>query len=59
MPYADMKSCKVGDREIVHGEFVSVLDKCFVCNDGELEEDYDHIYGGMAGGGTGEVPDSK
>ena len=55
MPYADKKSCKVGDREILHGEFASLRDKCVICNDGKLEENYDNIYGGLAGGGTGGV----
>jgi hypothetical protein len=55
MAYSDKKSCKVGDREILHGEFVSLPDKCFICNDGRLEEDYDNVFGGIAGGGTGGV----
>jgi hypothetical protein len=55
MAYTDKKSCKVGDREILHGEFASLSDKCVICNDGELEENYDNVYGGLAGGGTGGV----
>ena len=55
MAYTAKKSCKVGDREILHGEFASLSDKCVICNDGELEENYDNVYGGLAGGGTGSV----
>jgi hypothetical protein len=57
MAYTDKKSCKVGDREILHGEFASMADKCFICDDGTLIENYDNIFGGIAGGGTGGVWD--
>ncbi len=57
MPYADKKNCTVEGREILHGEFVSLREKCFLCVDGELLENYDFIYGGIAGGGTGGVWD--
>jgi len=53
MAYSDKKGCKVGDRKILHGEFVSLIDKCVVRNDGRLEENYDNVFGGIAGGGTG------
>lgn len=52
MPYADCRNCRVDGREILHGEFVALSDRCFVCNDGVLEEDYDNIIGGLAGAGT-------
>ena len=55
MAYSDKKGCKVGDREIIHGEFASFVDKCVICNDGRLEENYDNIFGGIAGSGTGGV----
>lgn len=55
MPYEDKMSCMVGDREILHGEFVSLRDWCAVCNDGELEENYDQIFGGIAGGGSDDA----
>jgi hypothetical protein len=55
MPLADKKNCRVEDRKILHGEFCSIRDKCFVCFDGKLVENYDNIYGGVAGGGTGGV----
>jgi hypothetical protein len=53
MPPADKKSCIVEDREILHGEFCSIRDKCFVSFDGKLVENYNNIHGGIAGGGTG------
>jgi len=55
MAYSDKKRCNVGEREILHGEFASLPDKCVICNDGRLEENYDNVYGGIAGGGTGGV----
>jgi hypothetical protein len=55
MPYSDKKSCRIGEREILHGEFASLSHMCVICNDGELEENYDNIYGGLAGGGTGGI----
>jgi hypothetical protein len=54
MPYEDKLSCKVGSREILHGEFVSLRDWCAVCNDGDLEENYDHLFGGIAGVGDAD-----
>jgi|GEM_PF-919028 len=54
MPYADKRSCIVDGREILHGEFASLRDKCVVCVDGELYEDYSNIVGGMAGAGAGD-----
>lgn len=53
MPLADKKSCIVEDREILHGEFCSIRDKCFVSFDEKLVENYDNINGGITGGGTG------
>jgi hypothetical protein len=29
------------------------LTDCVICNDGRLEENYDNVFGGIAGGGTG------
>ena len=52
MAYSDKKRCNVGEREI---QFASLPDKCVICNDGRLEENYDNVYGGIAGGGTGGV----
>ena len=57
MAYSDKKSCRVGEREILHGEFASLFDRCVICNDGMLEENYDNVFGGIAGGGTGGVWD--
>ncbi|MHC1728368.1 MAG: hypothetical protein AB9866_20595 [Syntrophobacteraceae bacterium] len=59
MPYADKKSCTVDGREIIHGEFVSLMDRCFLCIDGQLVENYDSIYGGIAGAGAGSVWDNE
>lgn len=47
MPYAEKKSCKVNDQEILHGEHACVEDKCVTCNDGMLEEDYEMVFGGL------------
>ena len=47
MSYTDYKSCKVEDREILHGEHVCTTDKCFICNNGQLEEDYEIIFRGF------------
>ena len=55
MPYADRKKCRVEDREILHGEFASTSDKCFICNDGRLVEHYDNMFGSLEAGGY--VPD--
>ncbi len=55
MAYSDKKGCKVEDREILHGEFASLVDRCVICNNGTLEENYDNVFGGIAGGGTGGV----
>jgi hypothetical protein len=57
MAYSDKKSCKVGNSEILHGEFASLADKCVICDDGCLVENYDNVFGGIAGGGTGGVWD--
>jgi len=57
MAYSDKKSCKVGDGEILHGEFASLVDKCVICNDGILVENYDNLFGGIAGTGTAGVWD--
>jgi len=59
MAYSNKKSCKVGDREILNGEFASLVDKCVICNDGSLVENYDNIFGGIAGTGTGGVWDEE
>lgn len=59
MAYSDKKNCKVGDREILHGEFASLVDKCVICQDGILVENYDNVFGGIAGGGTGGVWDEE
>jgi hypothetical protein len=59
MPYEDKMSCKVGDRKIIHGEFISFRDWCAVCNDGELEENYDQLFGGIAGAGMGDVVNNE
>ena len=48
--YSDKKGCKVGEREILHGEFASLVDRCVICNNGTLEENYDNVFGGIAGG---------
>ncbi|MGA2333495.1 MAG: hypothetical protein ABSG75_17250 [Syntrophales bacterium] len=53
MAYSDKKGCKVGDRKILHGEFASLSDRCVICNDGRLEENYADVFGGIVGGGTG------
>ena len=55
MNYSDKKSCMIDDREILHGEFASLIDRCVVCNNGKLIENYDNVYGGIAGAGTGGV----
>jgi len=47
----------IGEREILHGEFASLADKCVICVDGTLIENYDNIFGGIAGVGTGGVWD--
>ncbi|HYA14323.1 MAG TPA: hypothetical protein VEF33_08285 [Syntrophales bacterium] len=57
MVYSDKKSCKIGDSEILHGEFASLFDKYVICNDGRLIENYDNVYGGIAGTGSGGVWD--
>jgi len=59
MAYSNKKICKVGDRAILHGEFASLVDKCVICNDGSLVENYDNIFGGIAGTGTGGVWDEE
>ncbi len=53
----ERRSCIIEGREVLHGVFCCVKDKCFVCFDGNLVETYDNIYGGIAGGGTGGVWD--
>jgi hypothetical protein len=59
MSYEEKMSCKVGGREIVHGEFVSFRDWCAICNDGELEENYDQLFGGIAGGNDGDPRENE
>lgn len=53
MAYSDKKGCKVDGREILHGQFASLVDRCVICNNGTLEENYDNVFGGIAGDGTG------
>jgi hypothetical protein len=48
MPYVDKKSCKLEDREILHGQTACLKDKCVMCVDGQFEEDYENVYGGLA-----------
>lgn len=48
MSYADFKKCEIEGRELLHGQSACLKDKCIVCNDGKIEENYENVYGGAA-----------